>query len=216
MNDEIDPSAVVWSAASPGGAPGDLLVLLHGYGSNERELFAQVAPLVPEMLVASVRGPVAEESGFGWVSLQRSIRTLVPVELFALADRVAGSVLKWLDGLPTGRIGLLGVSQGGVLALHLLRAAPQRFTFAVSLSGYVLDGAAAGDEQLRARRPPVFWGRGRYDDLIPAEAIERTSIWLPQHSTPTEGVYDMGHTVSDEELRDAAAFIETATTARPG
>lgn len=203
--------------AQRGQTPADLLVLLHGYGSNERELFSQVAPLVPDMLVASIRGPIAEEPGFGWVSLQRSIRTLPPGELFELTDHVAGGVLEWLDVVqPTGRIGVLGVSQGGVLAFHLLRIAPQRFTFAVALSGYVLDGAAAGENQLRARRPSVFWGRGRYDDLIPAEAIERTSTWLPEHSTSIERIYDMGHTVSNQELRDAAEFIESATASLPG
>jgi phospholipase/carboxylesterase len=185
-------------------------VLLHGYGSNEQELFQRVAPLLPEMPIASVRGPVPEAGGFAWVSLRRNEAGPRPQAPSVMADDVDRALLGWLDNVGASeRIGLLGVSQGAVLALHLLRHTPRRFSYVANLSGYVLGGTLPGDAVLRDTRPPVFWGRGQHDDVVPASDVERTSQWLPQHSTLTARTYDVGHTESDHELRDAAAFIRS-------
>jgi phospholipase/carboxylesterase len=53
----------------------------------------------------------------------------------------------------------------------------------------------------------VFWGRGRYDTVIPEDYVERTMHWLRQHSSLTARTYEMGHTDSVAELADVAAFV---------
>jgi phospholipase/carboxylesterase len=59
----------------------------------------------------------------------------------------------------------------------------------------------------------VFWGRGRYDTVIPADYVERTMEWLRQHSTLTAR-YEMGHTDSVAELADVAASSSGGSTRR--
>ena len=105
-------------------------------------------------------------------------------------------------------IGLLGFSQGGAMALELLRRAPDRFAFAVSLAGFALPGERDGDERMSQLAPHVFWGRGTADGVIPLAAVARTQAWLPAHSTLDERIYEgVGHSVSDRELADVAAYI---------
>ena len=55
----LDPDAVLWSAPPHERAGRPLLVLLHGYGSNEQDLFG-LRPYLPDaFVVASVRAPLS-------------------------------------------------------------------------------------------------------------------------------------------------------------
>jgi phospholipase/carboxylesterase len=204
----IDPAAVIWSASEADRADRPLLVLMHGYASDEADLFG-LAPYLPlEPVIASVRAPIPEGPGFAWFSRY----TNVPADPAAInANAAARAVLEWLDSLHAApSTGLLGFSQGGAMALQLMRLAPARFSYAVQLSGFVVSGSEAGDDELARRRPPVFWGRGTTDTTVPQASIERTIDWLPYHSALDSRVYEgMGHSISTPELADVAAFIRT-------
>jgi phospholipase/carboxylesterase len=145
------------------------------------------------------------------MSLETSLTTLTAEAIAAVARDRAQVVLDWLTGLPPSRsIGLLGVSQGAVLGLHLIRMAPAYFSYAVNLSGYVLAGEEAGDAALLHMQPPVFWGRGRSDTVVPSSYIERTQTWLSLHSTLSAHVYPVGHEETPRKFAEAGAFV-TAT-----
>lgn len=201
----IDASAVIWSAPERERAGRPLIVLLHGYGSHEGDLF-QLSPGLPlGPVVASVRAPVAENGGWAWFSL--ADRGLGNPDGDS-ATEAAETVLAWLDSLEFTSVALLGFSQGAIVALQALRLRPDAFTSIVALSGFAAGGTTAGDVALEAKRVPVFWGRGTLDRIIPAEAIARTETWLPEHSDLTAHIYeDLGHGVSGTELSDISAFL---------
>ncbi|PJJ65668.1 alpha/beta hydrolase [Compostimonas suwonensis] len=202
----IDDEAVLWSASERDRRGRPLLVLLHGYASHEGDLFglAPYLPLAP--VIASVRAPIRENGGYAWFS--RLDNTPGDPEARNV-DAAAAAVLAWLGRVaPAASVGLLGFSQGGVMALQLLRLAPERFDYAVQLSGFVADGAHDGDALLADRGVPVFWGRGTEDAVIPRASVERTDAWLPGHSTLRQGIYEgVGHSISGEELSEIRAFI---------
>jgi phospholipase/carboxylesterase len=205
----IDDEAVEWSASPEDRVGRPLLVLLHGYGSSESDLF-QLGPGLPlSPVLASLRAPLEAPwplAGWSWYPLDAPGAPAV-----ADVDAAVDAVLAWIDGLevaPTS-IGLLGFSQGASLALQLLRAAPTRFAYAVALAGFVPTIDHAGDTELARVSPPVFWGRGTLDSVIPPAAVLRTTEWLPKHSSLTGRIYEgLGHAVSPQELTDVAAFIE--------
>ena len=106
-------------------------------------------------------------------------------------------------------VGLLGFSQGAAVALQAMRLRPERFAFAVNLSGYATPGELPGDAALAERRPPVFWGRGTSDDVIPPVLVEHTVTWLPEHMDLSGRVYPgLTHSVSEPELDDVRVFLE--------
>jgi phospholipase/carboxylesterase len=202
----VDDEAVLWSASAPDREGRPLLLLLHGYNSNEGDLFG-LAPYLPlEPAIASLRAPLYTGYGHSWFPLlaedaEHSLEG---------ADAATDAILDWLDRAApdAGPIGLLGFSQGGAMALELLRRAPERFAFAVSLAGFALPGERDGDERMSQLAPHVFWGRGTVDEVIPVASVVRTQLWLPAHSTLDERIYEgVGHSVSDRELADVAAFI---------
>lgn len=196
---------MLWSAGERDRVGRPILVLLHGYGSDEADLFGISAYLPLEPVIASLRAPIPEGPGFAWFSRF----TNVPADpLAGNADAAARAVLDWLAEQPEAPTGLLGFSQGGALALQVLRLAPERFDYAVTLSGFVVQGRQDGDARLAERRPPVFWGRGTLDEVIPGVSIDRAADWLPAHSALDQRVYEgMGHAISQLELGDISAFI---------
>jgi phospholipase/carboxylesterase len=205
----IDQAGVLWFTPKTAQPGSNLLVLLHGATSNERDPFQRLVPLLPEnLIVASPRGPVPDGDGYSWVSQEVRASAVIDREVAAAGNEIARSILGWLDALPTFQtLGVLGASQGGCVALQMLRAAPSRFAYAINLSGYSLPGSERGDLELQRSKPPVFWGRGTLDEVIPKDYVNRTSKWLVRHSTLTERTYEIGHDISSTELRDVAAFV---------
>jgi phospholipase/carboxylesterase len=199
----IDPHTVIWSLPEPQRADRPLLLLLHGKGSHEGDLAGLIDRLPAEFVVASLRAPIPDGPGFSWF---RVLRPGNPAAEFV--DAAADAVLAWLDSLPftPPSLGLLGFSQGGVIAVQTLRRAPGRVGYALNLSGFVADGVEAGDDGLLQH--PVFWGRGDADVVIGPAAIERTALWLPAHVDLTAAVYrGLPHSISSEELEDIHAFL---------
>jgi phospholipase/carboxylesterase len=207
----IDPSAVLWSAPERERAGRPLLVLLHGYGSHEGDLFGLSPQLPLAPVVASVRGPFAAGQGYAWAPLSRE----APAdEVAASANDAAIAVLEWLDTTESTSVGLLGFSQGAAVAMQLLRHAPERFAFAVNLSGFAVPDNNPLDVALSAARPPVFWGRGTLDRVITPDLIDYTDTWLPKHSDLTARIYEgLQHSISKPELDDANAFMRSAWSA---
>lgn len=201
----VDARAVIWSARTSELAERPLLVLLHGVGSHEGDLFSLSPHLPLTPVIASLRALAPYGAGWSWYELG------TPGDPKSDGvDSAALAVLGWLDTLdpaPTS-IGLMGFSQGAAVALQALRHAPDRFDFVVQLSGYVTSGEVSGDSRLAEIRPPVFWGRGTEDEIIPTEAVERTDEWLPEHSTLDRRIYeDLPHSVSQAELGDVIGFL---------
>lgn len=204
----IDPDSVLWNLPPEerGGLP--LLVMMHGLGSHESDLFGLNRFLPSGIAVASLRAPLAYGGGFAWFppGLQS------PGSDTSILDSSVLEVLEWLDGLdptPDG-VGLMGFSQGGCTALQLIRKAPERFDYVVQLSGFIANAPHPGDAAVAARTPriPAFWGRGDEDQVITSIAVERTGEWLSDHTALEVHRYPMAHTVSQEELTDLVVFLE--------
>lgn len=216
----IDDGAVLWSAPAAERAGRPLLLLLHGYGSDERDLFGLV-PFLPDSYVfAAVRAPLSPPfpaPGWSWYPIEG----LDGRSSGAVTD-AAEALIAWVEAATDAEtIGILGFSQGAAVALQALRLRPERFAFAVNLAGYVDPSPLPADARLAERRPPVFWGRGARDEVIPPAAVAHTVQWLPEHVELSGRVYTgLTHSVSQEELDDVRVFLQKrlddVAAGRPG
>jgi phospholipase/carboxylesterase len=142
------------------------LVLFHGRGADENDLFPLLDVLDPERRLHGYtpRGPLSlPPGGAHWYIVPR---VGYPDRDTFLASYIALS--EWLDGLPYARVVLGGFSQGCVMALSLSLGAGRPRPLAVcGFSGFipVVDG---WDADLSAP-PPVAYGHGTYDPVIPIE-----------------------------------------------
>jgi phospholipase/carboxylesterase len=202
----MDRDAVLWSAS--GNARGDrpVLVMLHGWSYDETHLFRLLVPELPhELVVASIRARIPEAGGYAWFP---SRGNMIGDPRPEVANAAAEDVLDWTFGIDAPSIGLLGFSQGGAMVHQLMRLAPDRFTYGVSLAGFVVRDEQPGDVALVASRPPVYWGRGETDHVIPSAAVQRTERWLETHATADVRVYrGLGHDVAGPEIGDLIEFV---------
>lgn len=191
-----------------------LLVAMHGYGSNERDLAGLSSLLPSEFVVASVRAPLAlMQSGYAWQDLGGQAQP----EPGIFADP-AEAVVDWLDGVEseygsTGTsVSLLGFSQGAAMVSHLFRLYPKRFAAGVFLSGFLGAFALDSDAALAERKPPLFWGRDANDPIITAESVAFASTFLPAHFALTARTYTgVGHGISREEIAEVSDFLREAS-----
>ena len=205
----LDRSAVLTGGAA---APAPLLLLLHGFGSDERDLPGLTAHLPAGLGWASLPGPFTAGPGRAWFPITTPGNP-DPAPVHA----ATAAVLDWLDeAVPADRpVVPLGFSQGGLMATQLLRARPERFAAGVVLSGFVLADEQPHDDELAA--VPVFWGRGDADQVIAGDAVARTAAWLPARTAATVRVYPgMPHSVTAAELADVAAFLTDVLAAGRG
>ena len=204
---QIDADVVRWREGQPESGTGDLLVVMHGIGSHEGDLFGLAPHLPPALTIASLRAPLPYGGGFAWFEFSP-----IDSDDHTVIDTTAAAVLHWLDGLGRDfeRVHLLGFSQGGAMAVQLARLEPERFASIVHLASFVHDGELPGDAVLAAREPriPLLTTIGDLDDVIHRDKIERSAPWLDAHFDVDRRTYHRAHSIVAEELADVVAFLE--------
>ncbi len=143
------------------------LVLFHGRGADEDDLFPLLDVLDPERRLHGYtpRGPLSlPPGGAHWYIVPRV--GYPDPETFWASYREAS---EWLDALPYERIVLGGFSQGCVMALSLgLGRGRPRPAAIVGFSGFIphVDGWELDTE---TPFPPIALGHGAIDPIIPIE-----------------------------------------------
>lgn len=202
----LDERRMLWSSDRSLSAD-HLVVLMHGAAGVPEDMVALFSSLPSGVVAVSLSGLVTVGRRRAWSDVTRAD----PDGL----EASAGAVLAWLDGLSRwSSVGLVGYSQGGAVAVQLVRRAPRRFMYAVTLSAFLAVDEDDRDTHVAARRPPVFAGHGQLDDVIPAEAVTTLDSWLHRCTTATVRRYpQLGHDMSAVELADVRAFIGTQLSA---
>jgi phospholipase/carboxylesterase len=168
------------SAGEPVGA----LVLFHGRGTSEHDLYPLLDALDPErkLLGATPRGPLLLPPGGAHWYVLRDIG-FPDRETFMASYSLASA---WLDalveetGIPTERTVIGGFSQGAVMswALSLGRGRP-RPAGIIALSGFIptVDGF---ELDLTPPLPPVAIGHGTYDPIISVDWGRKANALLEE------------------------------------
>jgi phospholipase/carboxylesterase len=143
------------------------LVLFHGRGADEHDLFPLLDVLDPERRLDGFcpRGPLTlPPGGAHWYVVPR-VGFPDPATFNASYDEAAA----WLDSLPHPQVVLGGFSQGAVMAYALgLGATRPRPTAIAAFSGFIPE---VEGWQLDVERPlpPVAIGHGTFDPIISVE-----------------------------------------------
>ena len=152
-------------------APEGALVLLHGRGADERDLFPLLDMLDPDrrLLGATARGPLSlPPGGAHWYAVRR-VGYPDPETFHSTFPELAG----WLDGMlaehgiPPERTVLGGFSQGSVMS-YALGLGPERPRPAgiMALSGFLPTVEGFELDLDRADGLPVAIGHGTNDPVI--------------------------------------------------
>jgi phospholipase/carboxylesterase len=191
-----------------------VVVLLHGRGSDERDLMELGGALMPGAVVVTPRAPHAGEPwgyGPGWAWYRYLGRNRPEPESFDTSLAALDELLRGLpDLLPVrpGQVVLGGFSQGGTTSVAYALQNPGQIALTLNLSGFLADHPVVETGLRRRPEEKVFWGHGTGDPNIPfALAVEgrarlaAAGVQLEAHD------YPIGHWIAPEELNDASAWV---------
>ena len=202
------------------GTAEQLVVFLHGYGSNGDDLIALARPWAQLLPKAAFVSPNAPEPvpgapfGFQWFEITR----LDPAAMVRGVERAAPVLNAFLDSelkrhnLTAANLALVGFSQGTMMALHAGLRRPEPVAAIVGYSGLL-----AGPEKLEtelAAKPPVLLVHGDADQMIPVSAMHVAAGALAK-----AGVSVRDQTVSElafAEAEDALDFVALDLTVDKG
>jgi phospholipase/carboxylesterase len=191
------------------------LVLLHGRGVDENDLYPLLDILDPErrFLGVTPRGPlVLPPGGAHWYAV-RDIGFPEP-QTFLSSYELAAEFLDTLE-VPVERAVIGGFSQGAVMtyALGLGRGRPRPAAM-IALSGF-MPTVQGFELDLSPPLPPIAIGHGTFDPVISVEWSRRARA--PLTEAGADLLYresPIAHTIDPEFLRELSGWIYEISRAR--
>jgi phospholipase/carboxylesterase len=198
-----------------GGAPRQLVVLLHGVGADGSDLIGLApywAELLPDAEFLSPDAPFpCDMAPFGrqWFSLQdrspaailAGVRATAPILDAVLDDALAAR------GLDDRSLALVGFSQGTMMSLYV---GLRRATAPAGIIGYsgALIGANDLPHEIRVR-PPVLLVHGDADEVVPPQVLPMAVKALEAAGVPVDSLTrpGLGHGIDEVGLREGGAFL---------
>jgi len=187
-----------------GQAPNGILVCLHGFGSNAKDL-APFAPVLnlptyqfmfPDAPYPHPRVP----GGRMWYNLDSTDYQGLTNSRQQLTDWLKS--LESTTGVPLSRTVLSGFSQGGAMTLDVGLTLP--LAGLISLSGYL----HAKPPTTSTKFPPVLIVHGRQDQVVTLSAAQRARDSLNSLGIAVKyQEFDMGHEIKPEVLTLMRSFI---------
>lgn len=193
-----------------------LLLLLHGYGSNEADLFSFASELPDEYYVISARAPYDLQYGsYAWYAINFD----ADQNKFSDHDQAILSrdlVVRFIEELKvqfpidSSNITLIGFSQGSILSFSIALSYPNIVQRVGALSGYLnLDLNSENYQNNDYSNLKIFASHGTLDQVIPLEWARKTDTILKKlgiNSTYKE--YPIGHGVSPQNFFDLKDWLQ--------
>ena len=201
-------------------AKSPVLILLHGYGSNEEDLFSFAPQLPPEYLVISVRAPYAlPPYGNAWYAID------FDADMNKFSDNVQAAesrdrIVKFIGDLPKhydvdkDDVTLVGFSQGSILSYAVALSYPHCVRRVAALSGYLnMDLLIEGYRNNDFKRLDFYISHGTQDQVIPVEWARQAKPALDElgiRSIYRE--YPVGHGVAPQNFYDLLDWLSATRT----
>ena len=192
-----------------------VIILLHGVGSNEQDLFSFSDQLPDSFLVFSLRAPITMGQGsYAWYPV--SFANGKPDADVAQAGKSRAFILAFIDHIEqtmsadAAQVYLCGFSQGAIMSYYTALTHPARIRGFAALSGRVLvDLKAQVTDSTAVRKLKVFIGHGTADNVLQVQYGRDAAAWLGLLGiVPVYKEYNEGHTICTEELMDVVNWLK--------
>lgn len=182
-----------------------LVILLHGYGSNEADLFELAEKFPAEFLVISARAPHTLSMGqYAWYALDYSSGEAVHDIIQAEESRLL--LKRFIDevsqefAVDTKRIFLIGFSQGAIMSYSVALTFPSLVRGIGALSGRLseqIKPIVNVEREVGEAKLAVFVAHGTLDKVLPIQHAREAKEYLEGlEVTLTYGEYAIPHTIS--------------------
>jgi phospholipase/carboxylesterase len=195
-----------------------IIILLHGVGSNGQDLISLAPmwqPYVPQAVFISPDAPFACDmvpagypNSYQWFSLQdrdpqvllQGLKTVYPILERFIEEKLAQYNLGY------DRLALVGFSQGTMTSLYVAPHLKKKIAGVLAYSGALL---SAGEEGIK-QKPPIHLIHGEADDVVPVrawhfakEVLEKDGFSVTGYTTPR-----LMHSIDMEGIQSGGEFLQ--------
>ena len=191
-----------------------LIILLHGYRSNEQDLFSLAPSLPDKFLVVSARGPYTiSEGSYMWY--QADFSKEKPIINKEQAESSRKVILEFIEQLKIEhsfdetQVYLVGFSQGAIMSYNVGLTEPMKIKGFAAMSGRIpdeIETKVASKDKLQ--HLSVFISHGTIDNVLKIENARNAKEYLKKlNIIPTYKEYPEPHTISQEMLTDLIDWL---------
>lgn len=190
--------------------------MLHGYGSNEEDLFSFAPELPEDLFIISIRAPhELEMLGHAWYTINFDAeygKWSDDQEAIKSRDMIVAFIDEACEfyKLDETNITLLGFSQGTILSYAVALSYPEKIKNVIALSGYINEQILEnnyGENDFTNLN--IYASHGQVDQVIPVEWAQRAPIILSKlNIAHTYEEFPVGHGVSPQNFYSFKSWLE--------
>ena len=191
-----------------------LLILLHGVGSNEKDLFSFADQFPDQFLVISVRAPITLDSNrFAWYQVDFS--TGKPIFNKEQEEKSRQLILDFIDQLnehhsfDPAKVYLAGFSQGAIMSYSVALTHPEKVRGIAIMSGRLLEEIKPIIvSPIKLQQLSIFISHGTQDGMLTVQyARESLKLLESLNLNPTYKEYFAGHGINADMRSDLIAWL---------
>lgn len=196
--------------------PSPAIIMLHGYGSNEEDLFSFASELPEKYTVLSVQAPYRlEPFGHAWYAINFDAeqgKWSNDEQAKESRDKISAFIDEAVEAyeLDASNITLLGFSQGTILSYAVALSFPEKVKNVIALSGYINEKILAENYQAKNHGGlHIYASHGQVDLVIPVEWAQRIPSTLKH--LEIDHIYEefpVGHGVSPQNFYSFRNWLE--------
>lgn len=192
-----------------------VIILMHGVGSNEKDLFSFANQLPDSFLVISLRAPITlGKDSYAWyhLSFENGKPISNPVEAEASRLMIIDFInnLKNKHAFNEKRVYLCGFSQGSIMAYSVGLTVPEKIKGIAIMSGRLLEEVKpmiASKDKLKNLK--VFISHGTNDNVLSISNAREANSYLKQVGiNATYKEYPEVHTISNAMFNDMLIWLK--------
>ena len=194
-----------------------LLIMLHGYGSDENDLFSFANELPEELFIISLKAPYPlQPQGNAWYAINFDAEqnkwndndeAKLSMEILIKCIDMA------CETYPVNKnnISLLGFSQGTILGMATALNHPSKIKNVIGLSGYINhDILPKNTNDLDYSNLNFYCSHGTVDQVIPIDWARQTPVFLKSLNIKhTYSEFPVGHGVTPNNFYELRDWIST-------
>jgi phospholipase/carboxylesterase len=162
-----------------------LLIMLHGYGSDENDLFSFASELPKELFIISVRAPYQMQPyGNAWYAINFDAekgKWSDDEQAKTSRDAIAQFIDDVCEKYPVNpkNVTLLGFSQGTILSYSIALTYPENVKNVIALSGYINEAILPEHlDKSKLSHLDFYCSHGSVDQVIPVDWARKSSPFL--------------------------------------
>lgn len=192
-----------------------VIIMLHGYGSDENDLFSFSQALDPKYLIISAKAPIPMQPfGNAWYAItyepgnKKFTNDEQAVTSRDLIAKFIDEVVESYDADPKQVI-LFGFSQGAILSYAVALSYPEKVNRIVAMSGYIHHALLKENyEKADFSNLKVYSSHGYLDEVVPVEWDRKTKAFMENLNIDIKySEFPVGHGVSPENFREIQSWL---------